>query len=89
MSNISVECSAGTFYDHETLTCPPCERGFYQSLPGQILCNQCPGNTTTKSVNSKSITDCTGKEINKQRYQAKPQIIIAFRLILIVLNRCL
>ncbi|XP_078337815.1 uncharacterized protein LOC111100868 [Crassostrea virginica] len=53
-----VECTPGTFYDNETQTCPMCERGYYQDQSGQMSCEQCQNNTTTRSVYSKNITDC-------------------------------
>lgn len=55
----SVECSPGTFYNHESQTCPQCQRGFYQDQSGQDSCKACPGNKTTKSIGSKSVTNCT------------------------------
>lgn len=57
----SVECSPGTFYNHESRTCPQCQRGYFQNQSGQDFCIACPGNKTTKSIGSKSVTNCTGK----------------------------
>lgn len=57
----SVECSPGTFYNHENRTCPQCQKGYYQNQSGQDFCIACPGNKTTKSIGSKSVTNCTGK----------------------------
>lgn len=54
-----VECSPGTFYNHESRTCPQCQKGYYQNQSGQDFCIACPGNKTTKSIGSKSVTNCT------------------------------
>lgn len=54
-----VECSPGTFYNNESLTCPQCQRGYYQNQSRQDFCIPCPGNKTTKSIGSKSVTNCT------------------------------
>lgn len=53
-----VECSPGTYYDNDTVSCPQCEKGYYQNTSGQDSCVQCPKNTTTQTIGSKSIRDC-------------------------------
>lgn len=54
-----VECSPGSFYNRESRTCPQCQRGYYQDQSRQDYCIACPENKTTKSVGSKSVTECT------------------------------
>lgn len=55
----SVECSPGTFYNHKSRTCPQCQKGYYQNQSGKDFCIACPRNKTTKSIGSKSLTNCT------------------------------
>lgn len=61
-----VECSPGTYYDNNKLSCPQCDKGYYQDTGGQDSCVRCPENTTTQFIGSKGINDCIGKDVFKK-----------------------
>lgn len=63
-----VECSPGTFYNHKSRTCPQCQKGYYQNQSGKDFCIACPRNKTTKSIGSKSLTNCTQSDACEPGY---------------------
>ena len=54
----SANCDAGYYFNNTMGACQPCGIGFYQNLPGQDFCHQCPMGQVTKLDNSITCNDC-------------------------------
>ncbi|XP_059176661.1 uncharacterized protein LOC131956252, partial [Physella acuta] len=52
-------CPSGQQWNNSTKVCEGCEKGFYRNSSLQNVCEKCPTNSTTVSVNSTSVTDCS------------------------------
>ena len=56
----TVKCPKGTYHDASSGTCKNCPIGYYSTVEGVTMCQQCPGNTSTPEEGSKT---CTGNYV--------------------------
>ena len=61
--HVSVECSAGTYYDATSKTCKYCPVGEYQTSPGQVQCTACDQGMTTETYGSVAVDECYGENL--------------------------
>ena len=60
---VSVECSAGTYYDATSKTCKYCPVGEYQTTPGQVQYTACAAGMTTETYGSLTVDECYGENL--------------------------
>ena len=60
---VSVECSAGTYYDATSKTCKYCPVGKYQTSPGQVECTACDDGMTTETHGSVAMDECYSENL--------------------------
>ncbi|XP_070794674.1 sushi, von Willebrand factor type A, EGF and pentraxin domain-containing protein 1 [Pituophis catenifer annectens] len=53
-----VNCPLGTYYSLEHHACESCWIGSYQDEEGQLECKNCPSNTYTEYLHSRSVSEC-------------------------------
>ncbi|XP_013912349.1 PREDICTED: sushi, von Willebrand factor type A, EGF and pentraxin domain-containing protein 1-like [Thamnophis sirtalis] len=53
-----VNCPLGTYYSLEHHACESCWIGSYQDEEGQLECKNCPSNTYTEYLHSRSMSEC-------------------------------
>ncbi|XP_013070411.2 uncharacterized protein LOC106057644 isoform X3 [Biomphalaria glabrata] len=58
-SSCKTKCPPGQYFVNIYNDCKNCSIGYYQPLPGQFKCLDCPANTTTKYTGSVAYTDCS------------------------------
>ena len=56
----TVKCPIGTYYNASSSTCKNCPIGYFSTVEGATMCQQCPGNTSTPEEGSKT---CTGNYV--------------------------
>ena len=57
-----VSCPPGMYANKTTRDCEPCPLGFYQDRENQINCHECPKDTSTVVMGTKTLLGCYGKE---------------------------
>ena len=63
------QCSCNVTYTNATNACVPCAHGSYKSSIGNVSCTQCPANSNTSNINSRTIDHC---ECNAGYYDLFP-----------------